>query len=100
MSRAALALAAWARYLATVPADERAPDSRGERAAVLATQSLGDARMFLELEEVFTEPVRTNQRFRDAFEAASRDLAAYGPIDSIALRADRQYVAKTGTAPK
>jgi mannitol 2-dehydrogenase len=100
VSSAALALAAWARYLATVPADERAPDSRGERAALLATQSQEDAGMFLELEEVFTKPVRTNQRFRDAFEAASRDLAAYGPIDSIALRADPRYETKTGAAPK
>jgi mannitol 2-dehydrogenase len=100
VSRAALALAAWARYLATVPADERAPDSRGERAAAFATQSLEDARMFLELDEVFTEPVRTNQRFRDAFELASRDLAAYGPIDSIALHADRHDDGKTGCAPK
>jgi hypothetical protein len=53
---------------------------------VLAKQSLDDARRFLELDEVFTQPVRTNQRFRDAFETATRDLAAYGPIDSIALR--------------
>jgi mannitol 2-dehydrogenase len=99
VSRAALALAAWARYLATVPAEERAPDSRGERAVVLAKQSLEDPQTFLELEEVFTEPVRTNQRFRDAFEAASRDLAAYGPIKSIALRVDRQYDAAIGSPP-
>jgi mannitol 2-dehydrogenase len=99
VSRAALALAAWARYLATVPADARASDSRGERAAVLARQSLGDAQMFLQLDEVFTEPVRTNPRFRDAFETASRDLAAYGPIESIGLHADREFEAKTGTAP-
>jgi mannitol 2-dehydrogenase len=86
VSRAALALAAWARYLATVPADQRAPDSRGKRAALLARASLDDPPAFLELEEVFTEPVRANRRFRDAFAAASRDLAAYGPLDSIALR--------------
>jgi mannitol 2-dehydrogenase len=84
VSRAALALAAWARYLATVPADERAPDSRGERAAVLAARSLDDPAAFLELDEVFTEPLRTDQRFRDAFASTSRDLAARGSLDAIA----------------
>jgi mannitol 2-dehydrogenase len=84
VSGAALALAAWARYLATVPADERAPDSRGERAVVLAARSVDDPAAFLELDEVFTEPLRMSERFRDAFTSASRDLAARGSLDAIA----------------
>jgi mannitol 2-dehydrogenase len=90
VSRAALALAAWARYLATVPAKQRAVDSRGERAAALANRSQDDPLRFLELAQVFTEPMRTNPLFRDAFAAASHDLAVYGPLRSIALRVDRQ----------
>src|SRR4029450_13856136 len=45
---ATLALAAWARYLATVPPGERAPDMRGERSAALATESLQCPLAFLE----------------------------------------------------
>ena len=41
---AALALAGWARYLATVPAAERAHDPHGERAATFAVRSLDDPR--------------------------------------------------------
>jgi mannitol 2-dehydrogenase len=80
---AALALAAWARYLATVPPELRAPDSHGERAAALAERSLGDPLAFLELEEVFTPPLRHSARFREAFELASRQLAELGPLPAI-----------------
>ena len=85
----ALALAAWCRYLATVPAGERAPDSRGDRAADLAARSLAEPHIFLELDDVFTPPVRASSRFRDAFVAASQSLASDGPlraIDSVLLR--------------
>src|SRR5581483_9670958 len=80
---AALALAGWARYLATVPQDARAPDSRGQRAAALAGCSLGDPVIFLELEEVFTSPLRESTRFREAFTAAAADLAKLGPLRAI-----------------
>jgi len=80
---AALALAGWARYLATVPQDARAPDSRGQRAAALAGRSLGDPVIFLELEEVFTSPLRESTRFREAFTAAAADLAKLGPLRAI-----------------
>jgi mannitol 2-dehydrogenase len=81
VARAALALAAWRRYLATVPAAERAPDSRGAHAAQLA--GLDDPLGFLELDEVFTPPVRESPRFREAFAAASRTLAEHGPIAAL-----------------
>jgi mannitol 2-dehydrogenase len=80
---AALALAAWARYLATVPAAVRAPDSRGERAVELAPSALGDPRRFLELDEVFTPPLRESDRFAAAFVEAAVDIAALGSLGGI-----------------
>jgi mannitol 2-dehydrogenase len=80
---AALALAAWARYLAVVPPSERAPDSLGERTVKLAARSLTDPLAFLELDEVFTPPLRANARFRDAFAAAAADLASVGSLGAI-----------------
>jgi mannitol 2-dehydrogenase len=80
---AALALAAWSRYLATVPAEQRAPDRRGDRATALASDALRDPSIFLELDEVFTPPLRESRAFRDAFVTASRSLAAQGPITAI-----------------
>jgi mannitol 2-dehydrogenase len=71
---AALALAGWARYLATVPAAERAYDASGERSAALA---------FLELSEVFTPRLRESERFRRAFAAAAESLAARGALAAI-----------------
>jgi mannitol 2-dehydrogenase len=76
----ALALAGWARYLATVPAAERATDSQGDRAATFAVKSVGDPRAFLEFEQVFTPRLRESDRFGEAFVAASRDLAAHGSL--------------------
>jgi mannitol 2-dehydrogenase len=80
---AALALAGWARYLATVPAAERASDQRGDRAAAFALRSLDDPRAFLEFEEVFTPRLRESERFGDAFAAATRDLADLGSIGAM-----------------
>ena len=81
---AALALAAWARYLATFPPALRAHDSRGERPAALAQRSLVDPLAFLELDEVFTPALRESQRFRDAFTAAASDLTELGPLGATA----------------
>jgi mannitol 2-dehydrogenase len=83
VSCAALALAAWSRYLGTVPDAERAPDSRGDRAVELALQALSDPLAFLGLEEVFTAPLRESPAFRDAFAEASRDLSAHGSLEAI-----------------
>ena len=83
VSRAALALAAWSRYLGTVPANERAPDSLGDRATALASRSIDEPLGFLELDEVFPSAVRDSERFREAFATASRNLAERGPIGAI-----------------
>jgi mannitol 2-dehydrogenase len=80
---AALALAGWARYLATVPATDRAPDPHGEEAACIARSALTDPVAFLEL-NIFSERVRMSNRFRKAFEGASRQLAEHGPLGAIA----------------
>ena len=66
---AALALAGWARYLATVPAAERAPDTHGARSVELAAQALEDPRAFLELDLVFTPRLRESERFTDGVRA-------------------------------
>jgi mannitol 2-dehydrogenase len=79
---AALALTAWARYLATVPPELRAPDSRGDRSVALAQRSLADPLAFLEL-DVFTPRLRQSDRFREAFAAAAADLGNRGPFEAI-----------------
>jgi mannitol 2-dehydrogenase len=83
VSCAALALAGWSRYLGTVPAAMRAPDSRGERAAKLAQLSVAEPLAFLELDEVFTAELRASARFRDAFAAGAVELASLGPLGAI-----------------
>lgn len=87
---AALALAAWARYLGTVPVAERAPDPHGARSAELAAEALDDPRAFLELDLVFTPPLRASERFAEAFVHAYTEIAARGSIaaiDSVSRRA-------------
>jgi mannitol 2-dehydrogenase len=83
VSCAALALAAWARYLATTPPTLRAPDARGERAARLAGRSIAEPLTFLEFDEVFTPALRASKRFRDAFAEAAADLSSLGPLAAI-----------------
>jgi mannitol 2-dehydrogenase len=83
VSCAAVALAGWARYLATIPSAMRALDSQGDRAAELAERSLADPLAFLELGEVFTPQVRASERFRRAFTAAAADLASVGPLEAM-----------------
>jgi mannitol 2-dehydrogenase len=80
---AALALAGWARYLATVPAAERAHDPHGDQAAAFAVRSLDDPQAFLEFDRVFTPRLRESERFGAAFAAASSELAARGPVGSM-----------------
>jgi mannitol 2-dehydrogenase len=80
---AALALAGWARYLATVPAAERATDPHGDRAATFAARSLAAPQAFLEFDEVFTPRLRASSRFGDAFVRASNTLAERGSIGAM-----------------
>ena len=81
--RAALALAAWARYLGTVPESEQAHDSHGVRSRELARAAVDDPARFLELDEVFTPALRGSGRFRDTFVAAYRRMAEEGPLAAM-----------------
>jgi mannitol 2-dehydrogenase len=83
VERAALALAGWAHYLATVPAAERAHDPHGDRAAEFAVRSLAAPEAFLEFDQVFTRRLRESERFRDAFVAASNALGERGSIGAM-----------------
>jgi mannitol 2-dehydrogenase len=80
---AALALAGWARYLATTPPAARAPDSSAEHSASYAKRSMQDPVSFLDLATVFPLALRESERFRNAFAAASRSLASLGPIGAV-----------------
>jgi mannitol 2-dehydrogenase len=81
---AALALAGWARYLATIPAAERAHDPHADRAAAFATRSLAaDPTAFLEFDLVFTDRLRNSERFRVAFDDATTALAEHSSIAAM-----------------
>jgi mannitol 2-dehydrogenase len=80
---AALALAGWARYLATTPPGERAADASWDHSASYAMRALEDPVAFLDLATVFPPAVRDNSRFRDVFGASSRSLASFGPIGAV-----------------
>ncbi len=80
---AALALAGWARYLGTTPADQRAPDAHGARSVELAARAIDDPRAFLDLDLVFTPRLRESERFTDAFTRVYTDIADRGPIAAI-----------------
>jgi mannitol 2-dehydrogenase len=79
----ALALAGWARYLATTPETERAPDTSGEHSASYAKRAMADPVAFLDLDTVFPPALRDSERFRDRFAASARGLAADGPIGAV-----------------
>lgn len=83
IERSALALAAWARYLATTPLAEQSFDASGDLARPLAVAALADPVVFLGLTSVFPEQLASNQRFRTAFEAAARLLEERGPIHAM-----------------
>jgi mannitol 2-dehydrogenase len=83
VDRAALALAGWARYLATTPKEGRAPDANGDHAATYALRSLDDPVAFLDLAEVFRPSLRDDEPFREAFASATRSLATLGPIGAV-----------------
>jgi mannitol 2-dehydrogenase len=80
---AALALAGWARYLATTPAGRRASDAGADIAAQFAARSMDDAVAFLGLTDVFPASLRDDERFREAFARAARSLAVLGPIGAV-----------------
>lgn len=82
----ALALAGWARYLATVPEDQQSFDAGIERSRQFARMALTEPTAFLEHHDVFPTAVRDHPRFRTAFTEASAALAAAGPLAAMMAR--------------
>jgi mannitol 2-dehydrogenase len=76
----ALALAGWARYLATVPVERQAFDAAGDTARQHACRALDDPTRFLDFAEVFPATLRDSARFRAAFAAAWQRLDEVGPL--------------------
>jgi mannitol 2-dehydrogenase len=76
----ALALAGWARYLATVPVEHQSFDAAGDRARHYASRALDEPTRFLEFAEVFPATLRDSARFRAAFSAAWHRLDDVGPL--------------------
>jgi mannitol 2-dehydrogenase len=80
---AALALAGWARYLATTTAAARAADPGAEHSAIYAKRAIVDPVAFLDLTTVFPPALRDSERFRDVFAASARSLASLGPLGAV-----------------
>jgi mannitol 2-dehydrogenase len=71
---ATLALAGWARYLATLPVELQAFDASGEHTRMLARRAIDEPTAFLELESVFPDSLRESDRFRSEFVQALEQL--------------------------
>ena len=83
IARGALALAGWARYLATVPRLRQAFDAAGDAARRHARRATGEPTRFLDFAEVFPATLRDNARFRAAFAAAWQRLGDVGPLAAM-----------------
>lgn len=80
IAHSALALAGWARYLATVPPDRQAFDAAGDTARQHARRATEEPTRFLDFAEVFSTTLRDSARFRAAFAAAWQRLGDVGPL--------------------
>jgi mannitol 2-dehydrogenase len=78
-----LALAGWARYLASVPAEQQAFDAAGDVARHHARRAAEDPTRFLDFAEVFPPALRDHARFRAAFADAWRQVADLGPLAAM-----------------
>ena len=80
IAHGALALAGWARYLATIPPDRQAFDADGDRARRHARRATEEPTRFLDFAEVFSRTLRESARFRAAFTAAWERVGDVGPL--------------------
>jgi mannitol 2-dehydrogenase len=78
------ALAAWARYLATVPVAQQAYDTFADEARQHAMRALEDPLRFLEFSRVFPEGLARNARLRDEFATQLARLRDDGPLATVA----------------
>jgi mannitol 2-dehydrogenase len=88
VSRAATALAGWARYLAVVDPDQQAFDASGDAARRHAAEATADPVAFLAYEAVFPPAVRSSPRFRSAFASGYEQVAVEGPIAAMQAGGD------------
>jgi mannitol 2-dehydrogenase len=79
----ALALAGWARYLATVPPERQAFDAAGDAARRHARQAIDEPTRFLDFAEVFPTTLRDSPRFRAAFAEAWQRLRDVGALAAM-----------------
>lgn len=84
---AALALAGWAHYLATVPDDQQAADALGDRSRPLARLAMdGEPAVFVDRRAGFPAELVESDRFIEAFSAAHRSIAADGAPTTLRRR--------------
>jgi mannitol 2-dehydrogenase len=83
IERAATALAGWARYLGAVDPDEQSYDAGGDAARRHAGAAMADPAAFLAYDAVFPPEIQASTRFRDAFAAQYRRIAADGPMAAL-----------------
>jgi mannitol 2-dehydrogenase len=88
ISRAATALAGWARYLGVVDPGEQSFDADGDAARRYAAHALRDPVAFLAYAGVFPAALRDSERFRAAFTDAYRRIAHEGPLAAMAAQAE------------
>ena len=79
----ALALAGWARYLATLPAGDQASDVAGDAARQHARQAADDPARFLDFAAVFPLEVADSGRFRIAFADAWDRIGEVGALAAM-----------------
>ncbi|MEM8745088.1 MAG: mannitol dehydrogenase family protein, partial [Actinomycetota bacterium] len=80
---AALALAGWAHYLATVPESEQAPDALAERSRPLAQAAMKDPATFVDPATGFPDAVAVSERFVAEFSLAHRTIAERGALGAL-----------------
>jgi mannitol 2-dehydrogenase len=78
-----LALAGWARYLASVPVEQQAFDASGEAARGHARRATDDPTRFLDFAEVFSPALRDDARFRTEFTDAWERVRDLGPLSAM-----------------
>ena len=89
MAHVATAVAGWARYLVTVPADQQSSDPLGAEARRHAEAATSDPRAFLAFDAVFPAELRSSERFGEAVADAYATLVADGPLAALAVAGDK-----------
>jgi mannitol 2-dehydrogenase len=77
------ALAAWAHYLATMPADQQAPDPSAETVRSLARAALDDPTAFLDEHAGFPPAAVRDTRLDAAFSLAHRSIGRHGALGAL-----------------